>query len=253
MKNHLRKIFHIVRDMYYDMCFALFFKRKNGKVLRAIANIYQGKRAFVVCNGPSLRAGDLDIIAQHNELSIASNRINEIFTQTIWRPDLYTVMDSGFQFSLLSSMNAVPAKYKFFKRESFRYTKKVVGNVLWLNPLYNDSFSTDISTCCYDLATVTFSMLQILYHLGIREIYIIGCDNSYGKEITKEGKEIIKSNQSSHFYKTIDETVSAKIFEMNHAYDIAKEFAAKNDLHIYNATRGGYLETFERVDFDTLF
>ena len=31
------------------------------------------------------------------------------------------------------------------------------------------------------------------------------------------------------------------------------EFAKEHDIHIYNATRGGHLEAFERVDFDSLF
>ena len=37
------------------------------------------------------------------------------------------------------------------------------------------------------------------------------------------------------------------------AYKSAKKYADAHGIKIYNATRGGKLEVFERVDFDTLF
>ena len=36
-------------------------------------------------------------------------------------------------------------------------------------------------------------------------------------------------------------------------YMCAKEYAERHEIKIYNATRGGKLEVFERVDFDSLF
>ena len=37
------------------------------------------------------------------------------------------------------------------------------------------------------------------------------------------------------------------------AYQSAKKYADAHGIKIYNATRGGNLEVFERVDFDSLF
>ena len=37
------------------------------------------------------------------------------------------------------------------------------------------------------------------------------------------------------------------------AYQKAKQYAETHGIKIYNATRGGKLEVFERVDFDSLF
>jgi len=36
-------------------------------------------------------------------------------------------------------------------------------------------------------------------------------------------------------------------------YQAARDYADNNGLKIYNATRGGKLEVFERVDFGSLF
>ena len=40
---------------------------------------------------------------------------------------------------------------------------------------------------------------------------------------------------------------------MNDGYACARKFADREGIKIYNATRGGYLEAFERADFDDLF
>ena len=37
------------------------------------------------------------------------------------------------------------------------------------------------------------------------------------------------------------------------AYKSAKKYADSHGIRIYNATRGGKLEVFERIDFDSLF
>ena len=40
---------------------------------------------------------------------------------------------------------------------------------------------------------------------------------------------------------------------MQAAYESAREYADAHGIKIYNATRGGELEVFERVNFDCLF
>ena len=37
-----------------------------------------------------------------------------------------------------------------------------------------------------------------------------------------------------------------------YAYEHAREYCDSHDIRIYNSTRGGKLEVFERIDFDAL-
>ena len=53
--------------------------------------------------------------------------------------------------------------------------------------------------------------------------------------------------------KAIYEGVAADFDSMNLAYQKAETYSRKHGFRIYNATRGGRLEAFERVDFDGLF
>lgn len=234
--------------------------QKNLERINSIKNLYKGKRAFIVCNGPSLRSGDLDKIALNGDIAIASNKIDKIFNQTLWRPTLYTITDESYQFSLLSTINRIPAEYKFLRKTSYLKTIKARGNCIFLDTdgdvKYLDSprLVNDISGKVPSIATVTYVMFEILLHLGISEIYIIGCDNSYAMEITKDGKKI--SNNSQSYFTgsdTKDMQIAAQTWQMNIAYDYMRKYADQNGIKIVNATRGGHLEAFERIDFDALF
>lgn len=235
-------------------------KQESTEILNLMRNKYKGRRAFLICNGPSLKVSDLDKIYKYRDISIASNKINKIFDKTVWRPDFYTVMDQGYQYSLKSTMNAMPSILKIFRQESFMVTRAIKGNCVYCdtyiqgNSVFEPFFFEDITQKLSATGTVTYAMLQILVHLGIREIYIIGCDNSYGRERTRDGS-IIEKNCSSYFEGTssADNKVIADIWQMNAVYEYARRYADTHDIKIKNATRGGYLEAFERVDFDSLF
>lgn len=232
----------------------------NSEKLSKLKDAYKGKRIFIVCNGPSLIAADLDKIAGSGDYSFASNKIDKIFSQTAWRPTFYCVSDETFQFSLLETMQKIPAKVKFFRTVSYMTTRRAGGNCVYINMngdralLNHPRFAEDCSKVLYGIATVTYVMLQIAVHMGFREIYIIGCDNSYGKEVKKDGT-IVDNGTASYFAGSDekDRATVAATWEMNVAYDFARRYADEHGIKIFNATRGGYLEAFERMDFDLLF
>ena len=47
--------------------------------------------------------------------------------------------------------------------------------------------------------------------------------------------------------------IDHSIASMLKGYQMCKNYADTHGIKIYNATRGGMLEIFERVDFDSLF
>ena len=50
-----------------------------------------------------------------------------------------------------------------------------------------------------------------------------------------------------------DQRMAASVWQMNIAYECARKYADMHGIKIYNATRGGNLNVFERVCFDSLF
>ena len=49
-----------------------------------------------------------------------------------------------------------------------------------------------------------------------------------------------------------NESTAAAVWEMDAAYEYADKYSREHGFRIYNATRGGFLEKFERVSLDEL-
>ena len=236
------------------------YTSKNNHLLNKLKGIHTGQRAFIICNGPSLSPADLDKIEENGDLSFACNKIENILSTTIWRPTYYAVFDETYQYTLLNVINLIPAKLKFFRKSSYYVTRKATGVKAFVNAdggkklLDNCKFSEDVSNVIYTVATTTYALFQLAVHMGIRELYIIGCDNSYAREISKDGT-IRQTGRKSYFSAADkkEQSTAASVWQMNLAYEYARKYADIHGIKIYNATRGGYLEAFERIDFDSLF
>ena len=103
-------------------------------------------------------------------------------------------------------------------------------------------FSDDPYAIVYHGMTVTYSAMQLAVYMGFKEIYLLGCDCDY-------------SGEKQHFmdYGLKTETADNPESKAIAAYTTAKNYADEHGIKIYNATRGGKLEVFERVDLDSLF
>ena len=80
-------------------CMNVHQKRKHFKYLtsnepqrlKALKNQYLERRCFIIGNGASLKSEDLDLL--ESEITIASNRIYNIFPYTSWKPTIYMAED----------------------------------------------------------------------------------------------------------------------------------------------------------------
>lgn len=263
IKNFIRpKALFVLRLVSRIMYHCSGKKNNNTLLLNEYKNKYHGKRCFIVCTGPSLRIEDLEKLHANGEYSFACNKINRIFDKTQWRPNFYCIMDETYEHTFLRTMNDVDAGIHFYSIDSFFTTRRVKHKVAWLHtkrgPFFLDHpvFSEDCSKEIYDIATVTYSMLQLAYFMGFSSAIIIGCDNSYSAEITRDGK-IIYHGTKNYFCDSEAPTIAmakpVPVWELNAVYDCAAEFIKTHNYDIVNATRGGHLETFKRIQFDTLF
>lgn len=265
MSSMIQRVIEIIKRIYKNKVSKLLFFFSKERIhtkryLKEIKDCHKGKRGFIICNGPSLTAKDLDILEKFEEICFACNKIDKIFNQTLWRPTYYAILDETYQHTLIDTMQNMPSDIKFFRQCSYITTRKIRGKKIFLNAiggkriLYSPKFSVDCDNQIYTIATTTYALFQLAVYMGIKELYIIGCDNSYGREIQRDGS-IIDNGKASYFVGSndADQNIPASTWQMNIAYEYARQYADANDIRIYNATRGGYLEAFERVDFDNLF
>ena len=123
-------------------------------------------------------------------------------------------------------------------------------------PLRQKSYpvSQDISKKVVNTYTVSFVAMQIAAYLGYREIYLLGFDHNYEFELDEKGRIHKSLDAKDHFFQDNNpNTYASNIIEMTKSYMAFHSYAKEHNITIKNATRGGKLEEFERVDFDSLF
>jgi hypothetical protein len=103
--------------------------------------------------------------------------------------------------------------------------------------------------------------MQLACFMGIREIYLIGVDFNFTLS-DKTGEEnkrkiYISEGERNHFHpnyrKPGERWHEPELHYQEKSYLAAREVVQQLGGQIFNATRGGKLEIFQRVDFDTLF
>ena len=239
----------------------------NRARIEALRNCHKGERCFIIGNGPSLRAEDLDKLK--NEVTFACNRINLIFDQTDWRPTYYCVTD------LLMFGDDLPELCKtvfahshcLFCSQSLTEGNRIPeADYIVRNGMYRETpeFSADASNWLYEGGTVTYISMQLAAYMGFSEIYLLGVDNNYRTKTLPNGK-VVFDWKGAHFSENyMEDSVSQKmeswmdlahrsksgIYDLNTTYRAALWYSRQLEFSIYNATRGGALEVFPRVDFD---
>ncbi len=233
--------------------------------------IHERKRCFVIGNGPSLSPEDLDTLYNHREICFASNGIYDIYKDTDWREDYYTVVDNRVMpmvkehLDLYYDRSFIKDEYNYdanVKKESIENANLV--HMLQGQADYNHPpFSFDLSRFVYDGGTCVYFSIQLAAYMGFNEIYLLGVDNTVGKSkvdhFTKDylGLGYTPANEVGYKRKVAEDNWRDNSFDAARAtkwsIESAKRYLATTGIKIYNATRGGELEVLERVDFDTLF
>lgn len=265
----LKKIKGVILVLRQHILYALSYaylvlsgKQKEYNVyLESIKDKYKGRRCFVIGNGPSLTTEDLESLS--DEITFASNRIYKIFDNTDWRPTYYMIFDESVAASdgVIENVNKLQCEMKFFRQQGYyvyRHIKepRCLIHSYWSRKyLDNPDFSEDMSKGIYSIATVTYTMIELARHMGFSEIYLIGVDHKYSTEMKKDGTIVENTGVNTYFGEAKGtkhpKTIGAS-WEMEIAYNFAEQYSREHGFRVYNATRGGYLEVFERVNLDDI-
>ena len=219
-------------------------------LIEQFKNCHEGEKCVIVATGPSLRIEDLDRLKELNVPTISMNTIFYVFEKTEWRPYYYMAYDTAIHRKYADEVEKMDAKTLFISDADESYWEiNHKKNILKFHCNYFNSedvlphFSDDLSRRSYSGMTITYLCIQLAVYMGFKEIFLLGVDFSYAED----GKKY------EHFYK--EEKLVATGFnnQVLLAYQSAKKYADEHGIKIYNATRGGKLEVFERVNFDDLF
>ena len=102
-----------------------------------------------------------------------------------------------------------------------------------------------------------YTAAQLAAYMGFKEIYLIGVDHHFHISQNNAGEIIVDDSVKDYFsekYNTDKENLYIPNTEKSTlTYVAMKEQCERRGIRVFNATRGGKLEVFKRVDFGSLF
>lgn len=235
---------------------------RHGQPADVMKNTFQDEGCFLVGGGPSLRKMDLTPLAKRGVLIAAVNNV----AATVIRPHLWISVDSQHNFH--EAIWRDPAIAKFTKRKYLERLINVWSGNGWENARERPC---DLSNCwgfehqtgfrpesflddhwpswgCKNAeedpegkqshTSVMLPALWLLYWLGMRRVYLLGCDFK------------MKDAQPYAFEETGKPAPNNELYRwLNARFDELQPHFQKKRFAIANCTPGGKLEAFPRMDF----
>jgi hypothetical protein len=233
-----------------------YYKEK----LTPFYNIHKGERCFIVATGPSLRIEDLDMLK--NEWTFTVNSGFMLYDKTDWRADYYGIVDTRAIDKFRENLDSEDVPVFFHSdfdvaydgKNGVPFPKNDAYNTLsdtfwqrWFPKRYPETaFSGDITEVVYTGKSVVYAMLQIAAYMGFEEIYLLGVDCNYAQPKMYNDNAAYVDHKSTWTRERLIRNGN----DMLPQYEVAKEYAKGHGFRIYNATRGGQLETFPRVELE---
>lgn len=221
--------------------------------IAALKNTHINEKCFIVATGPSLKIEDLDVLEKEHVLTFGVNKIGHAYAKTTWRPTFFVGEDKALlESEYFSSIKPEEqCEYAFLADTSeYFWREEHKTNILkyhlcdeWAFGRY-PKFSEDLSRKSYVGGTIVYTCIQLAVYMGFKEIFLLGVDFTGANE---------HGSKYSHFYEEKELTSVSYTDQVKTGYEKAKTYADEHGIKIYNATRGGKLEIFPRVDFDSLF
>lgn len=216
-------------------------------------DIHKGERCVIIGNGPSLRKMDLSFL--DSEITFGLNRIyllNQISQASL---DYYVCVNLLVleQFSK-DIQNIQCPKFLSFRGYKYFSSQK---DLLFLDSLRRWTFSTDITRGIFEGYTVTYVAMQIAYYMGFTEVVLIGVDHSFESK-GEPNKEIVMDRPDYNHFSTdyFHKGVRWQLPDLENsetAYRMAKVAFERNGRRILDATLGGCLNVFPKVDYKQYF
>jgi hypothetical protein len=221
----------------------------NREKLLSQKNKYEGKRLFLIANGPSLK--DMDLSVLKDSYTMCMNRFYISFDKIGFIPNFLVCIEDTVLEQFKDDFSSLPCETFF----NWRYHDKI-SNATFLKEAFpiNTFFQDNILEPTHFGGTVTYACLQLAYFMGFKEVIIIGMDHSFKEKGTPSTIEVrTYEKDESHFDPNyFPKGMKWKLPDLEKSelsYSTAKKFYHENGRKIIDATINGKCEIFEKEDF----
>ncbi len=230
------------------------WRRDTIRRLAALKDSHKGERCFILGNGPSLAKTDLSRLK--NEFTLGMNRIYLAFE------------DMGYQTSYYLSINDLVVEQCADEIQRLDMPKFVSWRArTWLKPQANlyflyttytgPKFARDIRGRLWEGATVTYVALQVAFYLGFEKVILIGVDHNFATQGKPNTTVISQGEDPNHFHPGyFGKGFRWQLPDLDtseRSYKLARKTYEAAGRQVLDATIGGKLTIFPKVDYDSLF
>jgi hypothetical protein len=228
---------------------------KSQAVLASYKDRHAGERCFILGNGPSLRHTDLRLL--QDEITFGMNRVYLLFDEIGFKTTYYLAVNTlVIEQCADEIVNLVMPKFITWRGRSWFQNS---SDVIFIDTDYTkpDDFSGDVSGRVFEGSTVTYVALQLAFHMGFSEVVLIGVDHRFKTQGKPNLTVVSDGDDEDHFapayfgkgfrWQLPDLDASER------AYELAKQAFIDAGREVVDATIGGNLKVFPKVDYEKLF
>jgi hypothetical protein len=222
------------------------------KKIKTLKNKFQGHRAVILCNGPSLNKVNFDALSASGIFTFGLNKINLLFKRSDFRPSAIVAVNPHVieQNAEFYNTTDIPLFLDFAGKKWVNFNK----NVHFLHSTIDiGSFARDCTVSINQGYTVTYVAMQLAFYMGFKEVALTGCDHSFATKGPANKTVIAGKNDCDHFDSSyFAEGVKWHLPDITRSelhYEIARDTFERHGRKIINCTEGGKLEVFTRQPF----
>ena len=229
-------------------------RRRSIAQLAAYKDKHLGQRAFILGNGPSLARTDVSRLA--NEITFGMNRVYLAFEEWGLASTYFlTVNDLIIEQAGVDIAQLPMPKFLSWRGQALMLD---APQTMFLHTTYEGpTFAKDARGRLWEGATVTYVALQLAYYMGCDPVILIGVDHSFSSQGAPNTTVVSQGDDPDHF----DARYFGKGFRWQlpdletseRAYALAREAFEADGRRVLDATIGGELTVFPKVDYDSLF
>lgn len=234
------------------------WRRESIRRLARLKDIHKGRRAFILGNGPSLNQTDLGKLK--NEITFGMNRIYLLFPDLGFHTTYFCATNDLVIEQFHQDILALPMP-KFLAWRSHRHFDPRLPLLNIPTFIYTSytgpSFSRDVRGRVWEGATVTNLALQLAFHMGIERVVLIGVDHNFTSKGDANKTVVSQGDDPNHVRPDyFGRGVRWQLPDLDTSeigYAFAREHFHKAGREVIDATVGGKLMIFPKVDYNSLF
>jgi hypothetical protein len=222
--------------------------------LAAFKDIHLGQRCFIIGNGPSLKNTALTRLKE--EYTFGLNRIYLMFPELGFSTTYYLCINSLVIEQCASDIQNLTIP-KFLSWRSHQLIKPSADTIFLHTTYSGPGFTRDARRRIWEGATVTNVALQLAYHMGFETVILIGVDHNYAIQgqpnttVTSQGDD--PNHFTSNYFGKGFRWQLPDLQTSERGYRLARKAFEESGRQVIDATVGGKLQVFQKVDYDSLF